>query len=47
MVGDLHEFNLDLETNQGLLPKRARDGPGSISSGRLSIAGVEPQKNIF
>lgn len=35
MAMDLRNFNYDLETNEGVLPK----GPNSISSGARSIAG--------
>jgi hypothetical protein len=40
---DLRSFNYDRETNEGILPKSSH----SISSGRYSIAGVEPQRDIF
>lgn len=35
LAADLKDFNYDLETNEGILPK----GPQSISSGRYSIQG--------
>jgi hypothetical protein len=43
LANDLQSFNFDKETNLGVLPKSAL----SISSGKYSIAGVEPKKNIF
>lgn len=43
MANDLQSFNFDNETNLGLLPRSAL----SISSGKYSIAGVEPKRNIF
>jgi len=43
MAQDLRSFNYDLETNEGILPKSSH----SISSGRYSIAGVVPQRDIF
>lgn len=36
MANDLHAFNYDMETNEGILPK----SQNSITSGALSIAGV-------
>ena len=43
MAMDLRQFNYDLETNEGILPKK----PSSISSGRASFFGKAAAKNIF
>ena len=43
MGADVRNFNYDKETNDGILPRSAH----SISSGRRSIAGTRPQRNIF
>jgi hypothetical protein len=40
---DLRGFNYDLETNEGILPKK----PNSISSGRASFAGKAGQLNLL
>lgn len=44
MASDLKNFNYDMETNYGILPKSSR---GSISSGRHSYFGSMAQKNVF
>ena len=38
MANDLRSFNYDMETNEGILPKK----PNSISSGRASFKGSNP-----
>lgn len=43
MAMDLRQFNYDLETNEGIMPKK----PSSISSGRASFFGKAAAKNIF
>lgn len=43
MANDLKAFNFDMETNEGIIPKSS----ASMTSGRLSIKGNEPQKNVF
>jgi len=40
---DLRGFNYDLETNEGIMPKK----PNSISSGRASFAGKAGQLNLL
>jgi len=43
MANDLKTFNFDMETNEGIIPKSS----ASMTSGRLSIKGNEPIKNVF
>ena len=43
MAMDLRGFNYDLETNEGILPKK----PNSISSGRASFAGKAGSLNLL
>lgn len=43
MASDLHAFNYDRETNEGILPK----SQNSITSGAYSIQGVQQQKDVF
>lgn len=43
MAMDLRGFNYDLETNEGVLPKK----PNSISSGRASFAGKASRYNVL
>lgn len=42
MAMDLKGFNYDLETNEGVYPKK----PNSISSGRASFAGKASHYNL-